>query len=159
MIKSTIFCDCTNERLSEDKNYKTKTLKTCDKSLLKPLVLLLHNSMTSFCYPDIQKRSNIIPVHKNCDKKLVKNYRPISLLPMFGKIFEKIIFNSLYNPLLNKRLLNLNEPDFRPADSRVNQSLAITHEIFELFDCNQSLELTSIFLDTWHSLLASRFLI
>lgn len=80
---------------------------------------------------------------------------------MFGKIFEKIIFNSLYNPLflLNKRLLNLNESGFRLADSRVNQSLAITHEIFEVFDCNPSLELTSIFLDTWHSLLASRFLI
>ena len=159
MIKSTIFCDCTNERLSEDKNCKTKIKKICDKSLLKPLILLLHNSMTSFCYSDIQKRSKIIPVHKNCDKTLVKNYRPICLLPMFGKIFEKIIFNRLYNLLLNKRLLNPNQPGFRLADSRVNQSLAIINEIFEVFDCNPSLELTSIFLDTCHSLLASRFLI
>ena len=101
--------------------------------------------MTLFFYPDLQKRSNIIPVHKNCDKKLVKTYRPISLLPMFGKIFEKIIFNRLYNPLLNKRLLHLNQLGFHPADSCVNQSLAITHEIFEVFDCIHLLNLHQSF--------------
>ena len=40
------------------------------------------------------------------DKQLVKNYRPISLLPIFGKIFEKIIFNRIYNLLLEEDLLN-----------------------------------------------------
>ena len=52
--------------------------------------------------------SNIIPADRKNDKQLIENYRPISLLPVFGKIFEKVVFNGIYNFLLNKRLLNPN---------------------------------------------------
>ena len=68
-----------------------RMIKICDKSLLKPLIILFKNSTKSSHYPDIWKRSNIIPVHKKNDRQLVKNYRPVSLLPIFEKIFEKII--------------------------------------------------------------------
>ena len=64
-------------------------IKICGKSLLKPLILLFGNSTKSSCYPDIWKRSNIIPAHKKNDKQLVNNYRPISLLPIFGKYLKK----------------------------------------------------------------------
>ena len=91
------------------------------------------------------------------DKPLVNNYRPISLLPIFGKIFEKIIFNKIYNFLLEEKLLNPNQSGFRPSNSCINQLLVITHEIFEAFDCNPSLEVRSVFLDiskafdkVWH---------
>ena len=131
--------------------------KICDKSLLKPLTILFQNSTKSSCYPVIWKRSNIIPVHKKNDKQLVKNYRPISLLPIFGKIFEEIIFNRLYNFLLQEELLNPNQSGFRPFDSCVNQLIAITHEIFKAFNCTPSLEVRSVFLDAskafdkvWH---------
>ena len=66
---------------------RIKMIKICDKSLLQPLILLFHNSVKSSCYPDIWKRFNIITVHKKSDKQLVGNYRLISILPMFVKIF------------------------------------------------------------------------
>ena len=44
-------------------NISIRMIKICDKSLLKPLILLLANSTKLSCYPDIWKRSNIIPVH------------------------------------------------------------------------------------------------
>ena len=72
-------------------------IKICYKPILKPLILLFKNSTKSSHYPDTWKRSNIIPVHKKNDKRWVNNYRPISLLPIFGKIFEKIIFKRIYN--------------------------------------------------------------
>ena len=122
-------------------------LKSCDKSLLKPLIILFENSIKSSCYPDIWKKSNVIPAHKKNDKRLVNNYRPISLLPIFGKIFEKIIFHRIYNFLLKEELLNPNQSGFRPSGSCINQLLAITHEIFEAFDCNPTLEVRSVFLD------------
>ena len=107
---------------------------------------MFRNSIKSSCYPDIWKKSNIIPLHKTNDKQLVENYRPISLLPIFGKTFEKIIFNRIYNFLLE--------------DSCINQLLAITHEIFEAFDCNPPLEVRSVLLDVlkafdkvWHKVL------
>ena len=134
-----------------------RMIKICDKSLLKPLTILFQNSINSSCYPIIWKRSNIIPVHKKNNKQLVNNYRPISLLPIFGKIFEKIIFDRLYNFLLQEELLNPNQSGFRPSDSCINQLIAISHEIFEAFDCNPSLEVRSVFLDiskafdkVWH---------
>ena len=58
-------------------------IKICNRSLLKPLILLFQNSAKISYFPDIWKRSNIIPVHKKNDKQLVENYRPISLLPIF----------------------------------------------------------------------------
>ena len=57
--------------------------KICDKSLVKPLIILFQNSMTSTRYPDIWKRSNIILVHKKNDKQLIQNFGPISLLSVF----------------------------------------------------------------------------
>ena len=94
---------------------------------------------------------------KKNDKRLVNNYRTISLLPMFGKIFGKIIFNRIYVFLLKEELSNPNQSGFRPSDSCINQLIAITHEIFEAFDCNPTLEVRSVFLDiskafdkVWH---------
>ena len=93
----------------------------------------------------------IIPFRYVCKqtfyKQLVENYRPIPLLPIFGKIFKKIIFNRIYNFLLEEDLLNPNQSGFRPSDCYINQLLAITHEIFEAFDCNPPLEVRSVFLD------------
>ena len=117
--------------------------KICDKSLLEHLIILFKNSTKSFYYPDIWKRSNIIPVLKKNDKQLVINYRSISLF----RIFEKMIFNKIYCFLIEEKLLNPNQSGFRQSDSRINQLLATTHEIFEAFDCNPSLEVRAIFLD------------
>ena len=46
------------------------------------------------------KKTNIVPVHKKNDKQLIRNYRPVSLLPVCGKIFEKIKFNSQFKYLV-----------------------------------------------------------
>ena len=60
-----------------------RMIKICDKSLLKPLILLFQNSAKLSCFPDMWKRSNIIPVHKKNDEQLVENYRPISLIHLW----------------------------------------------------------------------------
>ena len=59
--------------------------------------------------------------------------------------------------MFEEKLLNPNQSGFRPSDSCINQLLAITNEIFEGFDCNQPLEVRSVFLDiskafakVWH---------
>ena len=121
-------------------------IKICDESLLKPLPILFKNSLKLCCYPDIWKKSNIIPAHEKNGKQLVNTYRPISILPIFGKIFEKIIFNRIYDFLLKEELLNPNQSGFHSSNSCINQILAITHEIFEVFDCNPPLEVRSFLL-------------
>ena len=61
---------------------------------------------------------------------------------------------------MEEELLNPNQSGFCPSDSCVNQLLAITHEIFEVFYCNPPLEVRSVFLDiskafdnVWHECL------
>ena len=132
-------------------------IKMCDKSLLRPLSIIFRNSLKSSIYPSTWKKANVIPVHKKDEKQCVNNYRPVSLLPVFGKIFEKLIFNETDSFLEREKHLNINQSGFRPFDSCVNQLLTITHEIFSSFDCNPSLEVCSIFLDiskdfdkVWH---------
>ena len=88
-----------------------------------------------------------MPVHKKNEKNVKGNYRPISLLPIFGKILEKLIFDSLYSHLVSNDLLNPNQSGFRPGDSTVNQLLSITHTIFKAFDCNPPLDVRSVYLD------------
>ena len=87
----------------------------------------------------------------------MNNYRPVSFLPVIGKLFEKLIFNEIFSFLGREKLLNTNHSGFRPFDSCLNQLLTINHEIFSSFDCNPSLEVRSIFLDiskafgkVWH---------
>ena len=121
---------------------------------------MLKNSTKLSYYPYIWKRSNIIRVHKKNYKRLVNDYRLISLLHIFGKNFEKIIFNKIYNLLLEEKPLNPNQPGFHSSVSWVNQLPPIIYEIFEVFDCNPPLEVRSVFLDisktfdkVWHGYL------
>ena len=86
------------------------------------------------------EKASTIPAHKNGDKQLIINYQPVSLLSICGKVFEKIIFNSLFVYLNNNNLLNSNQSGFRPGDSCVNQLISITHDIYKAFDANPSLE-------------------
>ena len=91
------------------------------------------------------------------DNQLIQNYRPTSLLPICGKIFEKLIFSSLFKYLENNNLLNPHQSGFRPGNSCVHQLLSITYDIYKSFHANPSLEVKGIFLDmskafdrVWH---------
>ena len=52
------------------------------------------------------------------DKQLLKNYRQISLLSIFGKIFETIIYNNIFEYLTANKLISENQSGFKPSDSR-----------------------------------------
>ena len=60
---------------------------------------------------------------------LAKNYCPISLLPVFGKMFERVIYNSIFTYFLNNKLITPSQSGFLPGDSCTVQLLAIIHEI------------------------------
>ena len=103
-----------------------------------------------------KKQTQFLSIKKG-DKQLITNYRPVSLLPICGKVFEKIIFNSLFVHLNNTNLLKSNQSGLRPGDSCVHQLISITHDIYKAFDANPSLAERGVFLDwfkgfdkVWH---------
>ena len=77
----------------------------CDETVTLPLKIIFRNILSTGVYPDMWKLANVTPIFKKGDKQLIKNYRPISLLPICGKVFEKIIFNNLYNHLTRYNLI------------------------------------------------------
>ena len=86
------------------------------------------------------------------------NYRSIFLIPIFGKIFEKLMYDPLYSHLASSDILNPNQPGFHPCDSTINQLLSITPAILKAFDCNPPLYARYVFLDiskafdmVWHN--------
>ena len=76
-------------------------LLLCDESSVLPLKMIFQNVLDTGVYPSSWKLANVIPVHKKKDKQLVENYRPISLLPIFSKILEKLMYTRMINLLKN----------------------------------------------------------
>ena len=74
---------------------------------------------------------NVTPIFKKGDKQSTKNYRPISLFPICGKMIEKIIFNNLYLYLNSNNLITKNQSGFHPGDSTTNQLLFLVDEIHQ----------------------------
>ena len=97
-------------------------LKLGDDSVVL-LKIIFDNILKSSVYPDSWKLANVTPIYKTNDTQLINNYRPISLLPICRKIFEKIIFNNFYNYFNANNLITKNQSGFGPSDSTTNQLL------------------------------------
>ena len=97
-------------------------------------------------FPFEWKKANVVPVHKKGDKQCLKNYRPVSLLPICGKILERLIFNEMFRFFIENNLISSNQSSFKLGDSCINQLLSIIHEIYKSFD--DGFEVRGVFLDT-----------
>ena len=74
----------------------------------------------------MKKKGNITPIHKKGHKQNIKNYRPVSLLPICGKIFERLIFNEMFIFFSADKLISKTKSRSQPGDSFINQLLSIT---------------------------------
>ena len=138
-------------------NISIKMIQICGESIALPLKLLFETALKEKKFPDIWKLANVVPVHKKEEKNLLKNCRPISLLPIFSKIFERVIFNSLFNHFISNKLSTPSEYGFLPGDSCIAQLLTVIHEIQTSFDSNPPADVRGVFLDisnafdkVWH---------
>ena len=122
-----------------------RIIKLCGNSVSKPLYIILKNCISKGYFPKKWKKANVIPVYKKKERNLIQNFRPVSLLPICGKIFEKIIFDSLYPYIFGNNFINDLQSGYRKGDSAVKQLISITHEIYKAFD--DSKEIRAVFLD------------
>ena len=105
-------------------------LKLCGRSICKPLDLIFQSCIKHREFPTKCKKANVVPVHKKSDKQIFKK----SLLLMCGKIFERLLYNRLYEYFIENELISSSQSGFKPGDSCINQLLFITHDKYQSFD-------------------------
>ena len=109
------------------------------------LEITFRQALLTGVFPSEWKKVTLFLSTKKSDKQNIKDYRPVSLLPICGKIFEKLIFNEVFKLFACNNLISPNQLWFKPGDSCINQLLLITHKIYKSFD--DELEVTGVFLD------------
>ena len=101
---------------------KPSIIKNCFESLSKPLLYIFNKSLETGIFPDNLKVALVTPIHKKEATNLFTNYRPISVLPVFSKLLEKLMHKRITSFITRFEILYLNQFGFRDKRST---SLAI----------------------------------
>ena len=118
--------NCTAEEVSEiitalengkSSDIPINIIKKSPVILSTKLAVFFNKFLREGIFPAILKVGNITPVYKKGNPQFQGNYRPISTLPLFGKIFEKIIYKRLYSYLITKNILYDKQFGFRKGHS------------------------------------------
>ena len=115
-------------------NISSVLLKLSGDALIKPLTIIINQSLRNGVFPKKLKIAKVIPIYKKDDPHLLTNYRPISLLPAISKVFEKVVHIQLQAYFTNNDLLYHHQYGFREGCST---ELALTEFIDRL---NQMLD-------------------
>ena len=87
-------------------------LKISDSSIYKPLEMIFKQCIETGFFSSEWKKANIVPIHKRGDKQTLENDRPVSLLPICGKILERLMFNEMFNFFIENKLISSNQSSF-----------------------------------------------
>ena len=111
-----------------------KVVKKC-AHIIAPIVSQYFNlHMKSGTFPDVLKVGKITPIFKKGNQEEFGNYRPVSTLPIFGKLFEKVIYSRIYSYAQSQGIINKNQFGFRKSHSTnhaVNYSVKIIDEALQ----------------------------
>ena len=109
-------------------------LKQCIDIYIDPLTYLINLSINQGIFPSELKIAKVIPIYKSDDKQLIRNYRPISVLPFFSKMFAKIISNHLLNFIESNNILHDNQFGFRKNHSTTHAIITLVERVSKALD-------------------------
>ena len=81
--------------------------------MLEPLCYIINISFSKVCVPTQLNIAKVTPVFKNGESSLIHNYRPISVVPVFSKIYERLMYNILTDDVTNNNILSKYQFGFR----------------------------------------------
>ena len=122
-----------------------RIVKYVSTEIFKPLKYVINLSVRQGEVPEKLKIARVVPVFKDGDREDVSNYRPISILTCFSKIYEKIMYNRLFNHLESNDILYKKQFGFQAKNSTEHAALVLSENILTAFDKNEFL--LSLFID------------
>ena len=115
-------------------NISMSIIKRSINSISSPLTQIVNLSIIHGIVPNELKIARVVPIFKSGDKALFSNYRPISVLPCFSKILERIIYNCIINYLNDFNVLCDNQYGFRKNRSPSLALIDLCDRISSAFD-------------------------
>ena len=109
-------------------------MKIVKNILVKPLTHVLNLSLLSGTFPDELKVANVVPIFKSGDAQVFTNYRPVSVLPVFSKILERIMYNRLLSFLNKHKVIYDYQFGFREKYSTYLALITLTEKISNALD-------------------------
>ena len=122
-----------------------KLIQCVANEMAPNLAMIVNTSFRFGKFPDILKVAKVIPIYKNDSKLEPGNYRPISLLPIFGKVFEKLMFSRIYSFIEKNNIIAKIQFGFQPGKSTEHALLQLQSKILDAFE--KKLPSCTIFLD------------
>ena len=132
-------------------------LRNCEPKLSYILAKLFNNCLNESCFPDCWKVSSVVPVFKNVgERSTTKNYRPVSLLSVFSKVFEKVVNNRIVDHLENCGLFSDFQYGFRSSRSTEDLLTVVSDRIARTFNRSRAttavaLDISKAFDKVWHA--------
>lgn len=134
-----------NKSSAGDDNISQKLIKQIKLQIIPVLTKLINLSISDKLYPDCLKIAKIIPIYKGGSKNLCNNYRPISLLSSFNKVFEIKLQKDLINFIESYNILYEKQYGFRKYHSTID-ALINTHD-FLIEQRRKKNKIIGIFID------------
>ena len=90
------------------------------------LCCIFNRSITSGIFPTEWKFTKVVPLFKQGERSDLNNYRPISIIPVVAKVFERIVYNQFYEYLTENNLISSSQSGFRSFHSTATALLEAT---------------------------------
>jgi hypothetical protein len=137
--ESEIICTIKSLKSKDSSGYdgiSNRILKVCGQYLGKPLACTYNISLKQGKFPDRLKYSTVVPVFKSGDRSQIVNYRPISLLTGFSKVFENLLYSRIMQHVQCHNILVSNQYGFRNGLSTDNAIFKLTESVFKAWNQN-----------------------
>ena len=127
-------------------NISAKLLRECPDVIAETLTHIFNQSLMTGIFPDEWKSARVTPLYKNSGKRSdPTNYRPISVIPVVAKVFERIIYDQLYHYLTKNNFLSCHQSGFRSLHSTLTALIEATDSW--AMDIDRGLVNAVVFLD------------
>ena len=107
-------------------NISAKIVRECADLISVSLCDLFNKSLVSGIFPDDWKCARVTPLFKEGEPSDLNNYRPISVISVIAKVFERIVYDQLYNFLTNEDIISNHQSGFRSLHSTATALLEAT---------------------------------
>ena len=157
----TLLLSLDDNKSSGPSDIPIKILKIAAPIIVPQLVKVFNLSFENGVFPDLMKLAKVIPIFKSGSKLLVTNYRPISLLSVFSKIFEKLVHQQIYDFLESQSVIYASQFGFQKGRSTLHSLIEIVENIKDCLErhnygCGIFIDLKKAFDTVNHNILIQK---